>query len=885
MSYQTNHVAPLCAELVRKQAGITEQIMVNTWRNKIYEEDVEFDAGVFDIPCKGLFEGIDTLINARDQIEDLYQFVNNTNSPEFKSIIGEILDWRPINELTAISSKYIEEGFIRRFTKDVENLVDGKVAFTDIIKQYRDPERLDDLNLSFYSSDIPPYIKLSRLSGVNNIKTLVMSSDLARLKLVDWLITLLDCYLKPDTTYSTLKRSSFKATIKMVKTGFDKIYREMEYIRDAARLTISRESSNVTKNEIETLFAYVYKAIANIESKIIVLLYRMISANIANIRNLSEIYNRAKRLGKAAITEEFLEGYDEDDWGNSKNISLTNNALMMDAAKLLMSKAVNIYSIDKARFTNIIDTTVGSNPAFTDTNGTLVDIKFYCDVQRFTTSLVDRIHFFISQCERPVEGGFSTYSGMLISYGLLVDTDQYTEWVKKYCNPSPKYVGVPVTDIIIGDIYAFMKSLAAEANRMTSVAEICNDAVTSLRTNANGKYDWLPDIGSLIDWFISLENDVGKINVILGWMYRKRLSILSGLLPIVEPYAQTTQPVMDTGHFPLHPEDDVDVQTKYEECCAEERLARINAIYTNQYASKLSGQLYFEAEDGASQNDSDKKGSSPVVHDGGADNQQQNGGSQDSNSNKDGNTTGNNNADKKGNSGKIVDRVKSTWQKIKDIIQKLISDGTKDKNLKFLSDNRNFLISRNYTNTSVEIIPYVENTNCISLVRESITKAAGINDATLKTADEKALRNALFSNITMPQTDEGIQADLVHGFKVGKAELKVVTISDNVLKEKVQGMISFCEYYYTKFEDELNSLESEINKLSVLDGKSGSGEGDNTDKNKGLIGTYLMEAMNAARFASRDRCNDYLKILSPLASSKKKKKTDATQETDESKKG
>ena len=886
MSYQPNPVPILCCDLIQKQATITKAILESTWRNKIYNEDVEMlSVDKFDVPFKGLREGISTLKNMREQIDELYEFVNNTKSQKFQECIGQILEWRSLTDLNMISMKYIEVSFPRRVTNDVERLLSGKEAYDALLKRYTDVVEVEDIAGSFYSSDIPKYVKLKQLSGINRVQDLVITTDLARLKLVDWLLKVTNCYLDGSTTFTTFERSSLDAIVTAVKKGFERLYDELENQNKAAleAIRVNAVKSAVTGNQINTLYSHIFNAVFGIESRIVILLYRMISANIANIRNLYEIYRKATKWTNGLDTVT-LEEYDDEDWGDEKNLSLTNHTLMLQAAKQAISAVVNSYSIDKVKLDNIIARTTGKFPNLEPGEKTLSDASFYLLVQNFTSVLNSRISNMRIACATPGEN--KSFHDILAQYKLNACADLYVEWARTKFHSTPNYPDHPVTDIILGDLWMFMGSLSAESTRLHGLVETLTTTKTDFTQDVS-KYKWVEDIGVGIDWCDSMINALGKINVILGWKYRERLVALSKLLPDTAPYSGA-EPVYDTGYFPLHPDDDVDVQVEYEEACADEMISAINRKYMSLYMKKLNGIPYFEGEGDQGSSDTssgngDNSGTKPVVHDN-ADTSDSNNG--DSNKSDKQNTT-ENNSDKKESIGKkIFARVQKKWQNFKDIIEKLTSNGIKAKNQKFLTNNRDFLISRNYTNTSVEMLPYIDNTDYIGMIRGCITKAASINDATLRTVDESGLRNAIFSGLKMPKTNDGLQADIVHGLKVGTAELKPITLSDNALKEKVPKMIEFCDQYYSKFEDELNGLEQEIKKLSIVDDKpaSGGGDNDNTEKNKGLIGTYLSQAIVATRYASRDRCNDCLKVLSELASSNKKNKKSAQQESDESKK-
>ena len=82
-------------------------------------------------------------------------------------------------------------------------------------------------------------------------------------------------------------------------------------------------------------------------------------------------------------------------------------------------------------------------------------------------------------------------------------------------------------------------------------------------------------------------------------------------------------------------------------------------------------------------------------------------------------------------------------------------------------------------------------------------------------------------------------------------------------------MITFAENYYNKFPDDMKALENKLSALEPLEKKTGSGEGDKTSQNVAYVVNCVLSAIRAARAASRDRCNDYMIVLSALAKGNK----------------
>lgn len=77
-------------------------------------------------------------------------------------------------------------------------------------------------------------------------------------------------------------------------------------------------------------------------------------------------------------------------------------------------------------------------------------------------------------------------------------------------------------------------------------------------------------------------------------------------------------------------------------------------------------------------------------------------------------------------------------------------------------------------------------------------------------------------------------------------------------------MIDYVTNYYNNIESQLNSLTSDIDKLSALDGYSGSGDNDRTSANKTLVPRAINAGIGSCINVARQRANDYMKVLSSL---------------------
>lgn len=860
MAYQPYPVPVLCADLINKRGKIESHISEKIWRNKLYNEEVDHvPVEYFKVPFGGLKDGVNTLLTMTEQIKELLSFVNlSPRAKEFESILGEEIEWAFSDDLS-ISFTYIEEKFCKRVSDQIDSLLAGKVQYATLLKRYTDASEVDELARSFYGSTVPRYVPLKDIGGRrSNIKVLVLSENALKGTVLNFLENLLYCNLNPSSKYNSVSKGNYKDIINRVKIDFERLYDTLLDMNMSAIKAAKLSASGIDTSQINTLFNYIFNDVFSIEGRIIVLLYRTISAATANVRNMYLVYRRVVGC-KNGLDTNILEEVEEDEVGDAQGLSLTNHTLMVSAAKSLLSAAVNAYGwIDHPTLQTMMNKKMAA-PFYDAVE------KFFFTIDTRTRNMKSGLEY--SNTDRE-EVPFST---VLETYKLIANPDAYLQWIDENCLP---YSGgvceseeLPIADYM-SDIGTLLTMLTSNARTIQCTVNRLATLKTDIRHNVNNAYGYITNRDSALEWCDAMINMLGKANVKLGWLFRKRLYKISEKLPIIVPYSSTSI-ALDHGYFPLHPLDDIDVMVNYEEDCAIQSLSRINQKYMQLYTLKQIGIPYFEAEDNAGTS------TKPQVHDnsGGDDNKSTNGDKpkETDNANTDNNKEDQNNETK--SSGKIVDRVLAQIRKLKEILEKLVSDGAKEKNLKFLTDNRDFLISRNYTNTAIDILPYIDNDRYDELLKGWIDKASQITETTLRTADESAIRNAIFTGFAMPKGKNGIESDLVHGLKVGTAELAVKSISDNALKEKIPKMISFCEFYYNTLSGALDSIERDnVKKLSALDDKKAASESDTdrTEKNKALIAQMLKSAVNAVRYASRDRCNDYLSILSSLASSNKK---------------
>lgn len=161
-------------------------------------------------------------------------------------------------------------------------------------------------------------------------------------------------------------------------------------------------------------------------------------------------------------------------------------------------------------------------------------------------------------------------------------------------------------------------------------------------------------------------------------------------------------------------------------------------------------------------------------------------------------------------SNTISNLIKQIFEKFSNVVNKY-----KQKNTDWLKKNKEALLTRSYSNVSINILPYHEampmNTiyNNINTMKTNIGVIKN-NMSNIKSYEE--MRSKLFTFGPKFNDNESESVTLTNYFKVGKQPLEVKAYSNGEIKKLVSDvMIPFCEDYYTNLEQ---TLKSKIDDLS-----------------------------------------------------------------------
>lgn len=288
-------------------------------------------------------------------------------------------------------------------------------------------------------------------------------------------------------------------------------------------------------------------------------------------------------------------------------------------------------------------------------------------------------------------------------------------------------------------------------------------------------------------------------------------------------------------------------------------------------------QAFHEAE-GDNQQGNNGNPPKPQVQDGGdngsqqGNNNQQNNGNQNNNQNNQNNNQSNqnNNGEKKTGKIDVAETARNLLDKIIEQISAFMEKGSKKKNLAFIAKNKEYLLSRNYSNTSVSLLPYRGNTDYVGTMRKVFDTVKGLDDNSLKNFTEEQITNRILASINIDRVKgDNLEARVTQALKTGSKPANNVNIANGELLKQVPKMIRFCEYYYNNIVTDLQNAKKDLDSLDIFKNKTSKGDGDRTSENINVARNCVLATIRGVRTAARDRCNDYMMIISSLSKGNK----------------
>lgn len=884
---------------IRNQADMTKMIVTNTWREKLYNEDADYDFRRFRVPFKNLRDGIAAIKSLEPEITEDFNFFTGYPTIDLTKFAGTRFSLHDTGEISSINEGYLHEYFIKRLTEELDFVFSKKRKFADVRDKYNDPRTQVDICHGFFSSKFPDYITLKHQAAIPSVTEYVLTKTTIKDIILPFLVELMDAKLHgPKNRLKNQRLACFDDYVDTVEEGFDHLYDELEMLRTTA-VNMAEKTGVCTKVEMKSLMSQIYVSVYRSETRLISMLLRMIRAYMCNIRTIHELKRQLSDWKDGLSSKAFTEAYEEEDYGSPKNLSMTNSASLIEVCDELTTLIRNTNGIDMDKYQEYRERYEKENPAYLNDLGrdTLVDRAMYVKTRSDMTKCIERfviIDEMLQDRNRNYKSDAVIFSDFVEEIGLEPNPEKVFDHLFRGWNAVPNYKVCSV-ELIWFDLEMFRDTVESLRGQILTLGAMIREMIDF----ADRFNDYQLDTSAISTWLRTAIDALGRANDELGEKFRIRLYHDANYLPIPNNYSHKDF-VKEKEYLPVHPEGEVEILQEIEES-AEEEISAIHAHYLDLFRRKLSGEIFTEATDG---NGGDQNSGNGTPQNNGGNNQnnssggnnggnnQQNSGNNGNNGdkadkpkvhegdqtgdNKDGNQNQNQNNDgKNGNNAgggkKLTARVQATIQTIIDAVTKFFDDGAKKKNLRFLNENKGFLLSRNYSNTSVELLPWRKETDYFTLMKNVINRVRNINDATLSSADEEGIRKYLFDNLKVPITDKGLQDDLVRGLKTAGKELTNITVANSDLASMVPQMIKFCENYYNNFLPGMETLKKYVgDNLKEIEGKTNKNNNDKTEQNVNLLATDLIAAVTATRTTMRDRCNDYMTLLAYLAKGNQK---------------
>ena len=836
------YVLPLFLEEANK--AITENAkagLVNAWANKLYDPAESIYDMKADIPK-------DQITNITSEVMDLSQEVNSILEV-FKKPIKKL----PTNISFSWYNNDVRELYpfiLLEYIKRIQHC--AELIFT--IEQDKFPDLLDEISEADYVRKLHQRICIfnrnSYMSANDMLnypaEEITQVTDAVRTnKFIPFLLYMKNERLndKIELNQSNAMHVSFKelaeSTTKLVRMGNDKLF----VLHDSAKNSAGDDLP--MRARVDRFFYSAKSVYLGLVKYLYAAIIRMETMAISNIHSLMEV---ASMAGWNVGTPDMITESDESD---TRTILDPNQ--LLSVAEQLRTNLFNIGIDAKPRPVNLTPDNVDEE-AYRMPLNAIRTIK-----ERFknllTTVTVDP-DYPINQALEDTQLIWDDVEEL-----LKVDRIKNLNFLKTFDFSE---------DVLRGEIDTFLDVVPEISHEANSLINFLGEAKKGISANVNHKFtnnDLQDMILKYIDTLIPKIIDYAEE---LAEAYEDRLRGIGEAVCPDDPQLRSISLESDRYFsnalcttYQIMEEDFYD------------ELEAINKIYTEAWICKMAGIPFYEDDNpasnatnndkpatngtntGANNTDGDKKNSTaPKV----TDNQPQN------NQNNTDPNQGNKPGDKvnvKEKAGTKAHLIRQFIDRVVDNIRDWINKGGKEKNEKFIENNREYLNTRNYANVSVDVLPYLTTMNYCEFADKAINRALQIDQATLNSAEEEQLKNMVFSTINLPKDEKSIDAQVIHAMKVGSKPLTTVKLTDSQIKAEIPKMEQFCESYYGHFMDDLMKLKARADELEKLEAKVTSG--NRSRQNVDLIGTYVNALIHGARTASRDRANDYIKILSSLA--------------------
>lgn len=850
---------------LEETSSILEKNTVNgvtaMWREQIYNEDFSPDIDL-TIPMDGVKQLTDILRSMEKDTKamlDRFSKISPVDDEKIKNVGDAYVRWRRVNELTDLKLQYVGS-FVDKVQKSCEAVLDGE-SIKKHIEKYRDAMTLRNLKSNVVKTDIPYYMTPKDMLNVQNEERIPFTRETLSNTFVCFLLEFYNVRLRGSN--STYKESSFGAVTNSIKKEFTSAITRIQMLKASLLNTVDSYSIP----DVEKMFYAVNMILLQLAQYVIAVYMRTLTSYVYDMRELMRIVSLMdmKRGDVSSVVTESVVSIMD-------TCTVEKPSNLMKAVSNLMDSMKNIGLVTKD-LKGIED---GACDPYTYTfpiktlgvlDGRLRSLMLLCrdDADSANQEILSDAHL----SENEVKELFSDVS-RAENMNFLKSVEYNPDFIYQ--------------DLILMETY--IPKIADAVNHMKS--GVISAYIRGLESNVNNVFPNGMRNKETVEFLQELMERVSEYARELGKSYVRRLKEIGNILKIDSDVEIEFEP---ENYFADA------IASSYrvikEDC---DPISEVNRRYQNEFISKTVGKSFFEADEnqnGNNQNGDGQNGSNgnnnqnqnkdqnqngsntpnnskdgqksdkPVVHDGGdqnQNNQNQNG----NNQNGDGKSEPKGLASIKSFISGIIEKM-NNWIKSK--------DGQKNKN--FIANNKNYLLNRNYTNTSIEILPFKQNFQPIKTLETLTKNVIAIDANTLKTADEKTMINKVFGGFKLPPntTMDNLDDALLQSIKYGSTNVEKMTVSDGALKTMMPGVISFLEMYYGEFTTKLQDFEDRsLGKLdtffqlaNLVKGKSD--ENDRLLDNLSLATNLIKSGIGSVRNASKDIAGDYMQIISALAQS------------------
>lgn len=245
-----------------------------------------------------------------------------------------------------------------------------------------------------------------------------------------------------------------------------------------------------------------------------------------------------------------------------------------------------------------------------------------------------------------------------------------------------------------------------------------------------------------------------------------------------------------------------------------------------------------------------------------------------------------NNSGTSGTESKTTGALESIVEKIRKFISVFLSNLNRNsaKNTKWVNEHAQALSNRDYTNVTLNILPYknIPYTTIVPNINGVARTIRGMNPQTLQGIKTK---QDAYSKVFASLKNSGVSAEgqvdpsvqIENYFKTGDVNgAKIIAISNNDLKSQVVSeMIPYCQNYAKGFSEGVQKALTDAGKaVEELSGKVGNAAPNNNTQNDNTagnmqqsakwVGEAVTDLSKGVLNAIRQRNNHYLEGLSSL---------------------